>query len=98
LYSLYLWVAHSDGSISDDELELIRQYLPERHDTFSIGELRRIVTAGALEDQLMVFQILKKALTPEPRELLISLSAGVVASDKRVAYSVVHAIRFLADL
>jgi len=93
---LLLWVAASDGTLDDTELEFAMSKFPDSDATVTTGELLEVIRSADLNSLEMAI----RAVAEESRELRIAFMDMAIAmsmADRRIAITENHILRFYSD-
>lgn len=93
---LLLWLAASDGSVDDSELDFAASHFPEGAGTISTADL----LAAIREGDVASLETAIRALAEESRELrnaFLDLAITMSMADREMAVTENHILRFYAD-
>lgn len=93
---LLLWVAASDGSVDDSELEFAATHFPGIDGTVKTSDLLEVLSGGDLDSIEMAIRTLAK----ESRELrahFLDMAITMSMADREIAIVEHHILRFYAD-
>ena len=93
---LLLWVAASDGSLDDSELEFASSQLPDAEGVVSTPDLLNVIRQADLE----TIELAIRTLAAESRELrtaFLDMAITMSMADRRIATPENHILRFYAD-
>lgn len=93
---LLLWVAASDGSLDDSELEFASSQLPDAEGVVSTADLLNVIR----QVDLATIELAIRTLAAESRELrtaFLDMAITMSMADRRIATTENHILRFYAD-
>lgn len=93
---LLLWVAASDGSLDDSELEFASSQLPDAEGVVTTADLLNVIRQA----DLATIELAIRTLAAESRELrtaFLDMAITMSMADRRIATTENHILRFYAD-
>jgi DnaJ like chaperone protein len=95
--TLLAWIAASDGSISDDEDDLLREIAGPRQDEGEFYLALEVGRRASVGDLQLACEMMRQ-LALEHKRTFLQLAVRVAIADQRLAIPENHLLRFLADL
>lgn len=95
--TLLAWMAASDGNITDDEEQLLREIAGRRQDQGEFYLALEVGRQAAVGDLLLACDLIRQ-LAIEARRTFLQLAVRVAISDGRLAIPENHLLRFFSDL
>jgi uncharacterized tellurite resistance protein B-like protein len=93
---LLLWVAASDGTLDDSELEFASSQLPDAEGVVATEDLLNVIRQA----DLATIELAIRTLAAESRELrtaFLDMAIAMSMADRRIATTENHILRFYAD-
>ena len=92
------WIAASDGSVDDQELDIISEIAKNSQYEHNVQPLITLAQNENIKTIQLASEIIKQHFEKEKAVLFIELAIGVAVADKYLRPVENHILRFLADL